>query len=208
MTDDRFYPGMKGGTKHAWLTKNRQVILAVAEQLGDAEACRIFQLRPSKLEELASAEIESNFHWGKADKALLTAKMVETGVLELKDKFVQLEDMERFFSEIVTPVLSMIAGYVNKQRDADIPRRELLKVTPENLQLTHETHKLYVMSALFVSDKQNYTPLLICRRTGLPCPLVFLSLDGTETRQRLNAGKKRASALLNKDSLNEKSRRK
>jgi hypothetical protein len=145
MSNDRFYPGMNGGLKHSWLTKNRQMILAVAEQLGDAEACRIFQLTPSRLETLASEDIQSNFHWGKADKALFTAKMVETGVLELKDKFVQLEDMQRFFSEIVVPVLTLIADYVQKQRDADIPRKELLKVTPENLQLTHETHNLYVM---------------------------------------------------------------
>lgn len=188
-----YYSNMNGGRKRKWLKENRQHILWIANNVGDAEACRVFNMKPSTLERLALDELQSEYKWTKSDRAVLIAKVAESGVEELKDAVAELNPSKDYFDNVVKPVAKVIHDWYDKVTAGDVQRQALLKIPVDdkgNCQLTHRASSIYVMSRENSLEKQYYAPLLICKRTGFPCPSSPYPDDDNTQRQLCAIGVK------------------
>jgi hypothetical protein len=146
--DSEFNRSMNGGLKRRWLKQNRERVMWVCEQVGEAECCRIFNMKRSTLERMSlDAIAASDLKWSKSDKALLTAKIAETGIEELKDELAELDAVKDFHTNVVLPMMKLITEYCNKLTAPDRERQKLLKVPAgvESDQLAHRADNLYVM---------------------------------------------------------------
>ena len=147
--DSEFNRSMNGGTKRRWLKQNRERVMWVAEQLGEDECCRIFNMKRSTLERMGlDALAASDLRWTKSDKALLTAKVAEAGVEELKDELAELDDVKDFYTSVIVPMMKLIYEHYDKLTAPERERQKLLKVPAavEDGQLAHNDPRLYVMS--------------------------------------------------------------
>ena len=104
-------------------------------------------MKPSTLERLGLDELSSEYNWTKSDKALLTAKISEAGVEELKDELAELDPLRDVFSNVILPTLKLCADYYEKLTAPEKKRQELLKVpvNVESNQPAHRADNLYVM---------------------------------------------------------------
>jgi hypothetical protein len=146
--DTEFNRSMNGGTKRRWLKENRERVMWVADQVGEAECCRIFNMKRSTLERMGlDALASSDYRWTKADKAVLIAKIAEAGVEELKDELAELDPAKDYYLNVILPQMKLEHDYYEKLTAGDKERKELLKV-PENVKPNQREHKadnLYVM---------------------------------------------------------------
>jgi hypothetical protein len=139
---------MNGGTKRKWLKENRKQVLWIANNLGEDKACEIFNMKHSTLERLEADELlSSECKWTKSDKALITAKIAETGIEELRDQLAELDDVKEFYLSVIVPFMKLMSEYYDKLTAPERARKELLKVpTLEDCrQLAHNGSNLYVM---------------------------------------------------------------
>jgi len=139
---------MNGGKKRKWLKENRKQVLWVAENCGEAEACRIFNMKAGTLERLEAENlISSEYRWSKADKATILAKIAETGVEELKDELAELDAVKGFYTSVILPTMKLMAQYYDELTAPERKRREMLKIpsSVEGCQLAHKDMNLYVM---------------------------------------------------------------
>ena len=146
--DTEFSRSMNGGLKRRWLKQNRERVMWVCEQLGEDECCRIFNMKRSTLERMSlDALASSDLRWTKSDKALLTAKISEAGVEELKDELAELDPVKDFYLSVMLPTLKLWAEYYDKLTAPDRERQKLLKVPSnvEDCQHAHSDPRLYVM---------------------------------------------------------------
>jgi len=147
MSND-FNRSMNGGKKRKWLRENRKQVLWIANNLGEDECCRIFNMKRSTLERLGLDELSSSdYQWTKSDKAVLIAKTAETGVEELKDELAELDPVKDFHQNVMMPFLKLCAEYYDKLTAPERERRELLKVAlpGKTNQPEHGGDNLYVM---------------------------------------------------------------
>jgi len=139
---------MNGGLKRRWLKQNRERVMWVAEQVGEDECCRIFNLKHSTFERMGlDALASSDYRWTKSDKALLTAKISEAGVEELKDELAELDAVKDFYSSVIVPMMKLMSEYYDKLTAPERERQKLLVVpsSVDNRQLAHTDSNLYVM---------------------------------------------------------------
>jgi hypothetical protein len=139
---------MNGGLKRRWLKQNRERVMWVCEQVGEAECCRIFNMKRSTLERMSlDAITASDLKWSKSDKALLTAKIAETGIEELKDELAELDAVKDFYTSVIVPMMKLMYEYYGKLTAPDRERQKLLKVPAavEDSQLGHKGTEIYVM---------------------------------------------------------------
>jgi len=138
--DTEFNRSMNGGKKRKWLKENRERVVWVSEQVGEDECCRIFNMKRSTLERMHVDTItSSDVRWTKSDRALLTAKIAEAGVADLKDELAELKPMKDYFENVIKPQLKAAHEYYEKLTAPDKERQEALKVPSEEecRQLTH-----------------------------------------------------------------------
>ena len=146
--DSEFNRSMNGGTKRRWLKQNRERVMWVCEQVGEAECCRIFNMKRSTLERMGvDALTASEYRWTKSDKALLTAKIADEGVAELKDELAELKPVRDFYLRVIVPSLKLMHDYYDELTAPDRARQELLKVpvSVDNSQRDNGASSLYVM---------------------------------------------------------------
>ena len=146
--DTEFDRSMNGGRKRKWLKENRKQVLWVAENCGEAEACRIFNMKPSTLERLGVDELTSSeYKWSKSDNALLHAKLANAGVEEVKDRLAELDPVKEFYASVILPTMKLYSDYYDKLTAPERERQELLQVpvAVKDNQLTQRGPNLYVM---------------------------------------------------------------